>query len=103
MTHTLDSEVSLHYWLLWPTVRHQTVATELHLNLKIRHNYYNVVFIEASVSVRLVQLNILESLTFSRFLSYDQDSLARPGPPALAASGTKPSPQNFIQILKFAT
>ena len=22
MTHTLDSEVSLHSWLLWPTVRH---------------------------------------------------------------------------------
>ena len=37
----------------------QTVATELHLNLKIRHNYYNVVFIKATVSVRLVQLNIL--------------------------------------------
>ena len=22
MTDTSDSEVSLHYWLLWPTVRH---------------------------------------------------------------------------------
>ena len=22
MTHTFDSEVSLHYWIIWPTVRH---------------------------------------------------------------------------------
>ena len=22
MTHTFDSEVSLQYWMLWPTVRH---------------------------------------------------------------------------------
>ena len=22
MTHTFDYEVSLYYWLLWPTVRH---------------------------------------------------------------------------------
>ena len=21
MTHTFDSEVSLHYWMVWPTVR----------------------------------------------------------------------------------
>ena len=24
MTHIFDSEVSLHYWMLWPTVRHLT-------------------------------------------------------------------------------
>ena len=32
MTHTFDSEVSLHYWLLWPTVRrydiHSTSSKE---------------------------------------------------------------------------
>ena len=25
MTHTFDSEVSLHYWMVWPTVGHSTV------------------------------------------------------------------------------
>ena len=31
MTHTFDFEVSLHYWLLWPTVRQRLLrqATKL--------------------------------------------------------------------------
>ena len=54
-------------------------------------------FIKATVSVRLVQLNIFESMTFSWFfLSYDLDSLARPEPPAPTAGGTKLLAQNFI-------
>ena len=35
MTHTFDFEVSLHYWLLWPTVYHTvyTLCNEITANL----------------------------------------------------------------------
>ena len=36
MTHTLVSEVSLYYWLLWPTVCHFTIGPNLKNPQKIR-------------------------------------------------------------------
>ena len=37
MTHTFDSEVSLHYWLLWPTVCRPTPPQ---ISLSMRHFLY---------------------------------------------------------------
>ena len=51
MTHTFNSEVSLHYWLLWPTVCHGTPRDDRPAYIKL-YNFYR-----AKKSVGMWNLN----------------------------------------------
>ena len=65
MTHTFDSDVSLHYWLLWPTVRRAACAA-----LGVIAQFFDIIFIsrdgtkidyKKTVAERLLQGNLHEN------------------------------------------